>query len=341
MAAPGAYIFGCAGPVLSAEEAAFFRACQPWGFILFARNVQDPDQLRALTGALCESVGREAPVFVDQEGGRVQRLRAPYWREWLDPLDQVAQNRRQAARAMYLRYRLIASELRAAGINANCAPVADIARAETHPVLRSRCYGEDVVKVAEIAGSVAQALLDGGVLPVIKHMPGQGRASADSHAELPRVRERYKTLRWSDFLAFEPFAEMPMAMSAHVVYEAIDPARPATQSPAVMGMIREELGFKGLMMSDDLSMQALAGPLGARASAALAAGCDVALHCNGEMAEMEAVAAACGRLEGAALGRAERALAFRRAPLPIDIEAVEAEFLALMHGQTGRMNEDG
>ncbi len=335
MAAARAYILGCAGPVLSPDEAAFFAEAQPWGFILFARNVVEPDQLRALTRALREAVGREAPIFIDQEGGRVARLRAPHWREWLPPLEQVAINKRHGARAMYLRYRLIADELRKIGIDGNCAPVADIARANTHPVLKNRCYGEDVVKVAEIAGAVAQALLDGGVLPVVKHMPGQGRAASDSHVDLPRVKASYKALRWSDFMAFEPLCELPIAMSAHVIYEAIDAERPATQSPRVMALIREELGFEGLMLSDDLSMGALSGTLAARARASLAAGCDLVLHCNGVRDEMEALAASVRPLEGGALARAERALAWRRPALPIDIDAAEAEFHALMQGRTG------
>lgn len=338
MAAPGAYILGCAGPELLPDEAAFFADADPWGFILFARNIVDPPQVVALTRALRAAVGREAAIFIDQEGGRVARLRPPHWRDWLPALEQVTMNKRHAARAMYLRYRLIADELRALGIDGNCAPVVDIAHANTHPVLRNRCYGEDVVKVAEIAGSVAQALLDGGVLPVVKHMPGQGRASRDSHLELPRIKAKYKALRWSDFMAFEPLCELPVAMSAHVIYEAIDPERPATQSPVVMALIREELGFEGLMLSDDLSMQALSGTLVQRAGAALAAGCDVVLHCNGDMGEMAALAAGIGRLQGAALARGERALNWRRPALPIDIAAAEAEFHALMQGQAG---EDG
>ncbi len=329
----GACILGCAGLRLRPDEAAFFREADPWGFILFARNVADPAQLAALTAELRAAVGREAPIFVDQEGGRVARLGPPHWRAWLPPLEQVALNKRHAARAMYLRYRLIAEELRAVGIDGNCAPVADIARAETHPVLRNRCYGQDVVKVAEIAGSVAQALLDGGVLPVVKHLPGQGRAVTDSHAELPRVKARYKTLRWSDFMAFEPLAELPLGMTAHVVFEAIDPEHPATQSRPVLDMVRQDIGFQGLLISDDLNMQALSGDLGARAGAALAAGCDVVLHCSGDMAEMQAVAKAAGRMGPQAAARAERALGWRRDALPIDISAAEAEFHALMSGQ--------
>ena len=329
MGLPGATILGCEGTALSPRECAFFRDADPWGFILFARNVADPEQLAGLCAELRAAVGRDAAILIDQEGGRVARLGPPHWRAWPPPLEQVELAGRQAARVMYLRFRLIADELRQVGIDVNCVPVADIAGVETHPVLRNRCYGQDVVKVAEIAVVVAQALLDGGVLPVIKHLPGQGRAATDSHLELPRVKARFKTLRWSDFMAFEPLADLPMGMTAHVVYEAIDPDHPATQSRAVIDMIRAEIGFDGLLISDDLSMQALSGDLGARATASLAAGCDLVLHCSGDMGEMAQVAAAAGRLDGPAAARAVRALDWRRAPLPIDISAAEAEFRAL------------
>lgn len=333
MGGQGAYIFGCAGPRLTPEETRLFTRTNPWGFILFARNVEDPGQLRALTAELRGTVGRDAPVFIDQEGGRVARLRAPHWREWLAPLDQVRQNPRHATRAMYLRYRMIADELRAVGIDGNCAPVVDIATPETHEILKNRCYGEDVVRVAEIAAAVASGLIDGGVLPVVKHIPGHGRACTDSHLELPRVGEKYKALRWTDFMAFEPFAEMPLAMTAHVVFEALDADNPATTSPAVIAMIRDEIGFHGLLMSDDVSMQALSGPLSLRARAALGAGCDVVLHCNGVPGEMAEIADATGPMNAEAQARAERALGFRRAPVAIDIPACEAEFRALMTGQ--------
>lgn len=333
MAGQGAYIFGCEGPELSPDQAAFFRESNPWGFILFARNIVDPQQLRKLTGDLRASVGRDAAIFIDQEGGRVERMRPPHWRDWLPPLEQVAQNKKDAMRAMYLRYRIIADELRAVGIDGNCAPVADIACAETHAILKNRCYGEDVVRVAELAGTVAQALLDGGVLPVVKHMPGLGRAALDSHLELPRVTAKYKTLRWSDFMAFEPLAELPLAMSAHVVYHDIDPENPATQSREVIAMIRGELGFHGLLMTDDISMQALSGSLTERSLRALAAGCDMILHSSGNTAEMQQIAAGIGPLDHAAQARADGAMACRRAPLAIDISAAEAEFHALMPGQ--------
>jgi beta-N-acetylhexosaminidase len=328
----GAFIFGCAGPRLDRDERAFFRAASPWGFILFSRNVEDPDQLRWLTTELREAVGREVPIFIDQEGGRVARLAPPHWREWIAPLDQVAQNRHHAARAMLIRYRLIADELHRVGIDGNCAPVLDLAQPDTHPILRNRCYGDDVVKVAEIAAAVAEGLITGGVLPVIKHIPGHGRATADSHLELPRVTAKEKVLRVSDFLAFEAVSGLPIAMTAHVVYEALDPDHPATTSPRVIEMIRETIGFSGLLMTDDISMQALSGPIEARSRAALVAGCDIVLHCNGDMAEMETVAAAAGAMSAAAQARADAALGWRRDPEPVDIAALEAEFEALMSG---------
>ncbi len=333
MSGGGAYILGLTGARLTRSEAAFFAEADPFGFILFARNVEDPEQLLWLTTELREAVGWNAPIFVDQEGGRVARLGAPHWRTWLAPLDQVAQNRRHAARAMYLRYRLIAAELRAVGIDGNCAPVVDIAQSDTHEILRNRCYGDDVVHVADIAASAAEGLVTGGVLPVIKHIPGQGRATADSHMELPRVKAKEKVLRVSDFLAFEAVSGLPLAMTAHVVYEAIDPDRPATLSPDVIAVIRDRIRFDGLLMTDDISMQALDGPLGARAAAAVAAGCDVVLHCNGDRAEMEAVAASAGLMSAEAARRATAALGWRRTPDPIDIAALEDEFQGLMTGQ--------
>ncbi|GKY87565.1 glycoside hydrolase family 3 N-terminal domain-containing protein [Sinisalibacter aestuarii] len=333
MRGTGAYIFGLAGPRLTARERDFFAESDPFGFILFARNVEDPEQLLWLTTELREAVGWHAPVFIDQEGGRVARLGPPHWRSWLPPLEQVAQNRRHAARAMYLRYRIIAHELSAVGIDGNCAPVVDIAQPDTHPILRNRCFGEDVVHVADIAGSAAEGLVKGGVLPVIKHIPGHGRATADSHLDLPHVDARAKVLRVSDFLAFEAVSGLPIAMTAHVVYDAIDPDRPATLSPDVIALIRERIGFGGLLVTDDISMQALSGPVPDRASAALAAGCDVVLHCNGDLAEMEALATAAGRMGEEAARRAEAALGWRRTPDAIDIAALEDEFRSLMTGQ--------
>ncbi|MCX7889586.1 MAG: beta-hexosaminidase [Rhodobacteraceae bacterium] len=328
---PAAAILGCAGPELGAEEAAFFRDADPWGFILFARNVVSPGQLRRLTGALRDAVGRDAPVLIDQEGGRVQRLRAPHWREWLPPLDhvlRVAPDRR--ARAAWLRYRLIAAELRSVGIDTNCAVTADIAGPATHPFLRNRCLGADPAAVIVAARAAAEGLLAGGVLPVVKHIPGHGRATADSHHDLPRVTADAAALAATDFAAFAGLADLPVAMTAHVVFTAIDPDSPATTSPAVIRLIRERIGFSGLLLTDDISMGALPGPLGARAAAALRAGCDIVLHCNGDMDEMKAVLAAAGRLGPAAAARAEAALACRRLPEDVDSGRLEAELEALL-----------
>ncbi len=328
----GATVLGCAGPVLGPDEAAFFRAADPWGFILFARNVETPAQVARLTADLRAAVGRDAPVFTDQEGGRVQRLRAPHWREWTPPLDTVRRAGPLAARAMYLRFRLIAAELRAAGIDGNCAPTADIATDATHPFLQNRCYGKDVATVVEVSREVARGLLDGGVLPVVKHMPGHGRATLDTHLSLPRVDLPADELDETDFFVFRALSDLPIGMTAHIVFAALDD-RPATQSPLILRMIREEIGFGGLLMTDDLSMEALSGTLADRAAAARAAGCDVALYCKGIPAEAETVVAAAGRLDGAGADRAAAALARRRTPAEVDIAALEAELSALSGGQ--------
>lgn len=328
----GATILGCLGTELSASEAAFFRQADPFGFILFARNIESPQQVARLTASLREAVGRDAPVMVDQEGGRVQRLRAPHWHEWLPPLDQMAATREGAvARAVWLRYRLIAEELRACGIDANCAPTADIACAVTHPFLHNRCFGTDPATVTLAARACAEGLLAGGVLPVMKHLPGHGRASADSHQSLPRVEASRADLLANDFAPFAALADLPMAMTAHIVFTALDADCPATASPLMITLIRQEIGFGGLLMTDDIGMHALTGDFGARAGAALAAGCDLVLHCNGEMAEMEAVVAASGTLTPAAAARAGAALAQRQQPAPIDSAALHAELSSLLH----------
>ena len=326
----GAAIFGCAGPVLLAEERAFFRDCDPFGFILFARNVETPAQLRRLTADLREAVGREAPVLVDQEGGRVQRLRAPYWREWQPPLDTVAgcADLETVARAMRLRMRIIAAELRDVRIDANCAPVADVAREVTHPFLKNRCYGTDPDTVSVIARAVADGLMEGGVWPVVKHMPGHGLSQMDTHHDLPTVTASAAELDRIDFAPFRALADLPMAMTAHIVYAAHD-SLPATQSPRVIRLIREEIGFKGLLMTDDLNMEALKGSLASRTSASLAAGCDIALHCKGDLAQMQEVAAAAGRMRDDTKARAAAALAARRQAPKVDIAALEAELQAV------------
>ncbi len=326
--AAGAYILGPAGPVLAPDEAAFFRDADPWGFILFTRNLEAPDQVRSLTAALRDAVGRDAPILIDQEGGRVQRLRPPMAREWLPPLDQVAATGPQAARGLCLRSQIIALELGALGIDTNCTPCADIAGPDTHPFLRNRCLGTEAPQVAENARAVIDGQLMNGVLPVLKHIPGHGRATKDSHKALPVVDASAATLRETDFAPFRALAELPvMAMTAHVVYTAFDPDLPATISPTMIRLIREEIGFDGLLMTDDLSMEALPGSIGERSAAGIAAGCDLALHCNGDRAEMEAVVAAAGTLSDTAARRAAETLTLRRAPASsIDNEAAVLEY---------------
>ncbi|MFP4304858.1 glycoside hydrolase family 3 N-terminal domain-containing protein [Rhodosalinus sp.] len=331
MSATSAAILGCAGPRLTEPERRFFARAQPWGFILFARNCESAAQTAALVADLRDCVGRRAPVLIDQEGGRVTRLSEDAGRRWLPPLDAVARAGERAADMLRLRYRVIAHELSALGIDVNCAPLADIATPATHPFLRNRCLGETPGAVAARARAVAEGLLAGGVLPVLKHIPGHGRATADSHHDLPRVEAPLADLRLTDFAPFAALSDLPMGMTAHVVYAALDD-RAATVSTTAIGLIRQELGFGGLLMTDDLSMQALSGDVGGRAAAARAAGCDIALHCNGDLAEMEAVIAAAGPLAGAAAARAEAALARRRTPEPVDIAALEAKHDALLAG---------
>ncbi|TXH98473.1 MAG: glycoside hydrolase family 3 protein [Pseudorhodobacter sp.] len=327
-----AAIFGCLGPKLLPEERAFFREADPFGFILFARNIENPDQVERLTRSLREAVGRDAPILIDQEGGRVQRMRAPHWREWSPPLDAARDAGPDAARVLGLRARLIAHELRRVGIDANCAPVADIAGPQTHPFLRNRCYGETAAQVSHIARAVADAHLAEGVLPVMKHLPGHGRATADTHHNLPTVTASREDLAAHDFAPFKALADLPMAMTAHIVFAAYDAARPATQSPEMIRVIRQEIGFQGLLMTDDLNMQALSGDLGQRTRASMAAGCDIALHCKGDMAEMQAVAAEAGDMRPDTQARARAALARRKPAEPVDIAALEADLAAIGQG---------
>ena len=326
----GATIFGCAGPRLLAEERAFFREADPFGFILFARNIEDRAQLGRLTADLRAAVGRDAPILIDQEGGRVQRLRAPQWRDWGPALDTVlgAASPAAAARALWLRARIIAAELTEVGIDSNCAPVADLAFPETHPFLRSRCYGSDPASVATLARAVADRLLAGGVLPVMKHLPGHGRSRLDTHLALPRVATPLAELQVSDFAPFRALCDLPMAMTAHLVFEAVDPHHPATQSPRMIDLVRNDIGFQGLLMTDDLNMQALSGSLAERAARSIAAGVDVALHCKGDLAEMEAVAAAAGTLGTRAAERAQRALMFRR-KVTVDLPTLLSELASV------------
>jgi beta-N-acetylhexosaminidase len=309
---------------LVAEERDFFRDADPFGFILFARNIETPEQVARLTSSLREAVGRDAPILVDQEGGRVQRLRAPHWQEWEPPLDTVLADPARAADRMRRRMAVIGAELRAVGIDANCAPLGDVAREGTHPFLRNRCYGTDPETVAKVARAVAEGLLQAGVLPVLKHLPGHGLSHLDTHLELPVVDLGLEALRAVDFAPFRALNDLPMAMTAHLVFSALDPDQPVTQSPVMIRLIREEIGFNGLLMTDDLNMQALAGTLAERTERSRAAGCDIALHCKGDLAEMQEVAAAAGQMGPRAFARAEAAVGARPASGLSLAEALEA-----------------
>ena len=325
----GATILDASGHRLSADEKALFRDVTPFGFILFARNIDTPDQVRALCEDFREAAGHDAVITIDQEGGRVQRLRAPTWREWLPPLEFVQAAGVNAAQAMYIRFRLIAHELYALGIDSNCAPMVDVPGPETHEFLYNRCYGLDAASIAQMGQAANDGMLAGGVLPVIKHIPGHGRATADSHFELPRVSAARDALDRVDFAPFKALRDTPMGMTAHVVYEAVD-SLPATLSKPMMQVIREDIGFDNLIMTDDISMKALTGTLGDISRDALAAGCDVILHCNGTLAERAEVAYAAGEMTDVAQSRALRALSYRQTPDDIDIPALDAQLEVLL-----------
>src|SRR5437763_1793098 len=292
-----AFITGVCGPKLTAEERRFLREAEPWGLILFKRNVHTPAQVAGLTESIREAVGRDAPVLIDQEGGRVQRLGPPHWPAY-PPGAHYGQiydrDRDEGLATARLGARLIASDLAALGITVDCLPLADVPVSEADPVIGNRAYGTAPETVAAIGAAVAEGLMAGGVLPVLKHLPGHGRATADSHHRLPVVSTEREMLESTDFAAFRPLAKLPLGMTAHVVFTAIDPVAPATTSVTmVREVIRDFIGFDGLLMSDDLSMNALSGTLAERARATLAAGCDVVLHCNGSLDERREVANVC------------------------------------------------
>jgi beta-N-acetylhexosaminidase len=329
-----AFITGVAGPALTGVEQQFLKDAKPWGLIVFKRNIADPVFLRRLIEDFRACVGWQAPVLIDQEGGRVQRLGPPHWLAYPPGAAYGAlydSDRETGLAAARLGARLIAADLAASGIDVDCIPLADLPVPGADQIIGDRAYGTTPDKVAAIAGAVAAGLLEGGVLPVLKHIPGHGRATADSHHSLPVVNADLATLEATDFAAFRPLAELPLGMTAHVVFTAIDPVAPATTSATIVrDVIRDSIGFVGLLMSDDVSMGALSGSLGERARAALAAGCDIVLHCNGNMDEMRAVAAATPELAGATARRAAAALALRKPPAAIDVAARQAEFFAVM-----------
>jgi beta-N-acetylhexosaminidase len=330
-----AFITGVSGTELNAAERAFIRAERPWGFILFKRNIEAPEQVTRLVDEMRRELGEpDAPVLIDQEGGRVQRLGPPHWPAYpagavfgrlydIDPASGLTAARLSA--------RLIAADLGALGITVDCLPLADVPVAGADAVIGNRAYGTEPGKVAAIARAVTEGLEQGGVLPVLKHIPGHGRATADTHFRLPVVDTPRAELERTDFAAFQPLADLPMAMTAHVVFSALDPAHPATTSATMINqVIRSVIGFQGLLMSDDVSMNALAGSIAERTQAIFAAGCDMVLHCNGKLDEMREVARETPELSGKALERARRALASRKAPQAFDRLKARVELDALI-----------
>ena len=304
-----AAIFGCLGPQLTKGETAFFRDCNPWAFILFARNIETPNQVRKLCADLRNSVGRDALIFIDQEGGRVQRLGPPHWRKapfarlFADLYDI---DKQASKRAIWLNFRLIADELRSVGITANCAPVLDLPISGSDPIISDRAFSCKPNRMIDMAHAAMAGLSAGGVVPVIKHLPGHGRAQVDSHKSLPRVTESMDVLRQSDFIPFKALRSAPMAMTAHIVYDSVDPHAPITISKrGIKNIIRGELGYDGLVMSDDLEMKALSGELTHLTEKSLAAGCDVVLQCSGKMPAMVKIAKGLNPLSVKSLARAQ------------------------------------
>jgi len=332
---PRAVLLGCAGERLTAAERRFFAAADPLGFILMRRNCRARDQLRALVADLRASVGRDdAPVLIDQEGGRVARLQPPEWRRYPAAAQIAALPDPLAEEAARLGARLIADDLAEVGITVDCAPVLDLPVREADPVIGDRAFGDDPARVARLAGAFSEGLLAGGVLPVIKHIPGHGRARVDSHRACPLVEADRAILSERDFAPFHALSWAPWAMTAHIVYAAIDDVAPATFSRRVIDtIIRGEIGFGGVLVSDDIAMGALDGTFGERTRRALDAGCDLVLHCNGVMAEMAEIVDAAPAISPAAGERIARGEARRlRAREAFDRRAAELRFLELMAG---------
>lgn len=325
-----AAILGVLGTSLSADEKSLFRDINPYGYILFARNCESPDQIRRLIDELYSCTDRfRLPILIDQEGGRVARLKPPHWPEF-PSARRLTQVKGNSQRAVYLNARLIAQELVSLGITVDCAPLADIPVAGAHDIIGDRAYGDNVEAVISHARAMANGLLDGGIVPVLKHIPGHGRANADSHLELPVVDALLEDLRRTDFVPFAALNDLPMGMTAHVLYTAIDEKHLATVSPKAISLIRDEIGFDGLLMSDDLSMKAMTGDFTERTVATLDAGCDVVLHCNGDMAEMQAIAKGLRPLAGRSLQRATRAMQIPSTEAVFDAKEARVELADML-----------
>ncbi len=329
-----AAIYGFESTALTDAEKRFFAEQKPFGYILFARNCESPEQLKRLVTSLHEIDGRTTiPILIDQEGGRVARLKPPHWPAYPPAktfADVACHDMEKAKQAVYMNARLIASDLASMGITVNCAPLADLPVKGAHDIIGDRAFGTECEQVVSLARAQAEGLMDGGVVPVLKHIPGHGRAFADSHEELPVVREPLDVLRKTDFEPFRQLADLPMGMTAHVLYTAIDDKHLATVSPAAIRLIREDIGFDGLLMSDDLSMKAMEGDFTKRAQDVLSAGCDVVLHCNGKMKEMQAVAKGVRPLSGKALERSEKAMRVAGKAKQFDVATARAELKTIL-----------
>lgn len=329
-----AAIYGLGGEALTDTERDFFRDADPWGFILFRRNCESAEQVRALTDSLCDLMGRTVPILVDHEGGRVSRL-SPHIAPRRPPADIFArladkEGLAAATDAARLGGELLARDAFALGINVNCVPMVDVRAPDADDIVGDRALGETPEQVAILGRAIAEGTLAGGCLPVVKHIPGHGRATCDSHLALPRVEASPETLCAVDFAPFQALADLPVGMTAHIVFEALDPDQPATLSSHVIeNIIRGQIGFEGLLMTDDLSMKALTGTFQERAARSLEAGCDLVLHCNGDMAEMVAVAAGASSLSEAAQQRSKKALAQWQTPPCEDEQTLNERFAAL------------
>ncbi|MDC7684276.1 beta-N-acetylhexosaminidase [Asticcacaulis sp. BYS171W] len=339
-----AAIFGCEGLELSKAEIAFFAAKKPLGFILFKRNIDTPEQVKALVAALRAAAGHpHVLILIDQEGGRVQRLKPPHWPTYppAATFGDVTESVFEHRELVRLGARLMAHDLAALGINVDCVPVLDVPQPNAHDIIGDRAYGDTAETVATMGRAACEGLLAGGVLPVIKHIPGHGRALADSHHDLPVVKAKREELDTTDFYPFAVNADMPLAMTAHVVYAAIDRRNPATTSKKVIKVIRQDIGFDGLLMCDDLSMGALKGTFAHRTKSSLRAGCDVVLHCNGNMDEMQQVAAATPVLKGKALERAMSAVArLKHVVEPLDVNAARTRLSVALRRKVATVRED-
>lgn len=334
---PAPVVFGCSQVELTSAERKFFEAANPFGFILFKRNCENPDQVRQLIRELRLAVGRDdTPIFIDQEGGRVARLQPPAWTHY--PAARLfglayETGADLAREAIRLHTRILAHELVSLGITVNCAPVVDLFVPGASPAIGDRALSRQPAVVAELARLQAETFLDNGIVPVVKHFPGHGRLKTDPHLMLPIIDATRAELESEDFVPFELLKDLPVGMNSHAVFTALDPHNAATLSAYVQQeIIRGHLGFDGLMLSDDINMKALQGGAGDIARKVQAAGSEIILHCNGVMDEMREVAAALEPMSDETLQRWERARSMVKAPDPRYNPAADTARLDMLLG---------